>query len=149
MKRFFIIIKILFVYSFLISIGVAKESNYFKKGIELFQKKEFDKSKILFEKDIVFDPKSEKSYLYLAKIFNNDNNEQEQEVNLNSVLILNPQNEEAIYMLALLKIKQSDYSYAKELLDKFILVCESFCSKKEEIQKKFEKMNPENAKNNN
>ena len=149
MKRFFIIIKILFVYSFLISSGVAKESNYFKKGIELFQKKEFDKSKILFEKDIVFDPKSEKSYLYLAKIFNNNKNDSEQEINLNSVLLLNPQNDEAIYMLALLKIKQSDYNHAKKLLDKFVLVCKSFCLKKEEIQEKFEKLIPENAKNNN
>ena len=149
MKRFFIIIKILFVYSFLISSGVAKESNYFKKGIELHQKKEFDKSKILFEKDIVFDPKSEKSYLYLAKIFNNNNNDSEQEINLNSVLLLNPQNDEAIYMLALLKIKQSDYNHAKKLLDKFVLVCKSFCPKKKEIQEKFEKLIPENAKNNN
>jgi len=149
MKRFFIIIKILFVYSFLISSGVAKESNYFKKGIELFQKKEFDKSKILFEKDIVFDPKSEKSYLYLAKIFYNNNNDSEQEINLNSVLLLNPQNDEAIYMLALLKIKQSDYNHAKKLFDKFVLVCKSFCSKKKEIQEKFEKLIPENAKNNN
>ena len=149
MKRFFIIINILFVYLFLISNGTAKESNYFKKGIELFQKKEFDKSKILFEKDIVFDPKSEKSYLYLAKIFMNNNNDSEQEINLNSVLLLNPQNDEAIYMLVLLKIKQSDYNHAKKLFDKFILVCKSFCSKKEEIQEKFEKMTPENAKNNN
>lgn len=149
MKKFVIIIKIFFVYMILISGGSAKESNYFKKGIEHFQKKEFDKSKILFEKDIVFDPKSEKSYLYLAKIFNNNNNDEEEEVNLNSVLLLNPQNDEAIYMLTLLKIKQSDYSHAKELLDQFILVCESFCSKKEEILKKFEKMNPENEKNNN
>ena len=149
MKRFFIIIKILFVYSFLISSSVAKESNYFKKGIELFQKKEFDKSKILFEKDIVFDPKSEKSYLYLAKIFNNNDNETEQEINLNNVLLLNPQNEEAIYMLALLRIKQSDYKQAKRLLNRFILVCKTFCSKKEEIQEKFEKLTPENAKNNN
>ena len=149
MKRFFIIVKILFVYSFLISSGVAKESNYFKKGIELFQKKEFDKSKILFEQDIVFDPKSEKSYLYLAKIFNNNDNNLEQEINLNSVLLLNPQNEEALYMLALLKIKQSDYNHAKELLDKFILVCKSSCPKKKEIKEKFEKLIPENAKNNN
>ena len=148
-KKFIIIIKMFLVYLFLISGVSAKESNYFKKGMEHFQKKEFDKSKILFERDIVFDPKSEKSYLYLAKIFNNNNNDQEEEVNLNSVLLLNPQNEEAIYMLALLKIKQSDYGYTRELLDRFILVCESFCSKKEEIQKKFEKMNPENEKNNN
>ena len=134
MKKFFIIINILFVYLFLISSGTAKESSYFKKGIELFQNKEFDKSKILFEKDIVFDPKSEKSYLYLAKIFNNNSNDYEQEINLNTVLLLNPQNDEAIYMLALIKIKQSDYGHVKKLLDEFILVCKSFCSKKKEIQ---------------
>jgi hypothetical protein len=52
-------------------------------------------------------------------------------------------------MLALLKIKQSDYDHAKKLLDEFILVCKSFCPKKKEIQEKFEKMTPENAKNNN
>ena len=149
MKRFFIIIKILLVYSFLISSGVAKESNYFKKGIELFQKKEFDKSKILFERDIVFNPKNEKSYLYLAKIFSKDNNEEEQEINLNNVLLLNPQNDEAIYMLTLLKIKQSDYYQAKKLIEKFNLVCKSFCSKKNEIEEKLKKLTPENAKNNN
>jgi len=149
MKKFFIIIKIFFVYIFLISGGTAKESNYFKKGIELFQKKEFDKSKILFERDIVFYPKSEKSYLYLAKIFNNYDNDFEQEIKLNSVLLLNPQNDEAIYMLALLKIKQSDYNHAKKLLDEFVLVCKSFCSKKKEIQEKFEKMTPDDAKSNN
>ena len=149
MKIFFIIIKILFVFSFLISSGAAKESNYFTKGIELFQKKEFDKSKILFEKDLVFDPKSEKSYLYLAKIFDRNNNDEEQEINLNNVLLLNPQNDEAIYMLTILKIKQSDYNQAKELIDKFILICKSFCSKKNEIQAKLNKLTPENAKNNN
>ena len=149
MKKFIIIIKIFFVYLFLISGGSAKESNYFKKGIEHFKKKEFDKSKILFERDIVFDPKSEGSYLYLAKIFNNNNNDYEQEINLNTVLLLNPQNDEAIYMLALIKIKQSDYGHVKKLLDEFILVCKSFCSKKEEIQEKFKKMTAEDEKNNN
>jgi len=149
MKKFFIIIKIFFVYIFLISGGTAKESNYFKKGIELFQKKEFDKSKILFERDIVFYPKSEKSYLYLAKIFNNYDNDFEQEIKLNSVLLLNPQNDEAIYMLALLKIKQSDYNHAKKLLDEFVLVCKSFCSKKKEIQEKLEKITSDDAKSNN
>ena len=149
MKKFIILIKVFFIYLFLISGGLSKESSYLKKGIEHFNKKEFDKSKILFERDIVFDPKSEKSYLYLAKIFNNKNNDYEEEVNLNSVLLLNPKNDEAIYMLTLLKIKQSDYEHVKQLLDEFTLDCKSFCSKKEEIQKKFEKMTPEDAKNNN
>ena len=128
---------------------VSAQSNYLNEGIILFEKKEFEKSKILFERDIVFNPKSEKSYLYLAKIFNNNDNDLEQEINLNSVLLLNPQNDEAIYMLALLKIKQSDYNHAKKLLDEFVLVCKSFCSKKKEIQEKFEKMTSDDAKSNN
>ena len=145
----FLLIKIFVIYLFLISNGITKQSDYFDKGIELFQKKKFDKSKILFEKDIVFNPKNEKSYLYLAKIFNKNNNDEEQEINLNSVLLLNPQNDEAIYMLTLLKIKQSDYYQAKELIEKFILVCKSFCPKKNEMQDKLEKLTPENAKDKN
>ena len=68
---------------------------------------------------------------------------------MNAVLLLNPQNDEAIYMLALLKIKQSDYDQAKHLIDKFILVCKSFCSKKDEMQQKLKKLVPEDAKSNN
>ena len=149
MKNFFLLIKIIVVYLFLISNGISKELIYYSEGIKFFQKKEFDKSKILFERDIVFNPKSEKSYLFLAKIFNKKNNDAEQEINLNTVLLLNPQNDEAIYMLTLLKIKQSDYNQAKKLIDKFSLVCKSFCSKKNEIQEKFNKLTPENAKDNN
>ena len=128
---------------------MATQSKYFEEGIKLYQKKKFDESKILFERDIVFNPKNEKSYLYLAKIFNEMSNDEEQEINLSNVLLLNPQNDEAIYMLTLLKIKQSDYNEAKELIDRFILVCKSFCSKKNEIQEKLRKLTPENAKTNN
>ena len=146
-KNFFI--KTFFIYLLLISSGMAIQSNYFEEGIKLYQKKKFDESKILFERDIVFNPKNEKSYLYLAKIFNEKSNDEEQEINLSNVLLLNPQNDEAIYMLTLLKIKQSDYNEAKELIDRFILVCKSFCSKKNEIQGKLRKLTPENAKTNN
>ena len=148
MKKIFFI-KIFIIYLFLITGGMAIKSNYFEEGIKFYQKKEFDKSKILFERDIVFNPKSEKSYLYLAKIFNENNNDEEQEINLTNVLLLNPQNEEAIYMLTLLKIKQSDYDQAKELIDRFVLVCKSFCLKTSEIQDKLKKLTPENAKLNN
>ena len=149
MKIFFFLIKVFLVYFLLQANGIAKESDYLNKGIKLFKNKEFEKSKIQFEKDIVFDPKSEKSYLYLAKIFDHNKNDDEQEINLNNVLLLNPQNDEAIYMLTLLKIKQSDYNHAKELIEKFILVCKSFCSKENEIRDKFKKLTPENAKSNN
>jgi len=149
MKNFFLPVKIIIIYLFLFSGGLTKESKYFNEGVELFQNEKFDKSKIFFEKDIVFYPKSEKSYLYLAKIFNKNNNDEEEEINLNTVLLLNPQNDEAMYMLVLLKIKQSDYKQAKELIDNFALICKSFCLKENEMQEKLKKLTPENAKNNN
>ena len=149
MKKTYFLTKVLIIYLFLISNGYSSKSNYFDEGKILFDKKKFEKSKIFFEKDIVFNPKSEKSYLYLAKIFNKNKNDKEEEINLNNVLLLNPQNDEAIYMLALLKIKQSDYNEAKELIKKFNLVCISFCSKKADIQEKFDKLIPKNEKDNN
>ena len=149
MNKTYFLTKVLILYLFLFSNGYSSKTNYFDEGKILFDKKEFEKSKIFFEKDIVFNPKSEKAYLYLAKIFNENENDQEEEINLNNVLLLNPQNDEAIYMLALLKIKQSDYNEAKELIKKFNLVCISFCSKKTEIQEKLDKLTPENEKDNN
>ena len=149
MKKTYFLVRVLIIYLFFISSGFAVKSNYFDKGKILFDKKEYEKSKIFFEKDIVFNPKSEKSYLYLAKIFNKNKNDKEEEMNLNNVLLLNPQNDEAIYMLALLKIKLSDYNEAKELIKKFNLVCISFCSKKADIQEKFAKLTPKNEKDNN
>ena len=149
MKKKHFLVKILIVYTVLFSNSVAKETEFFKEGKLLFQKNKFEKSKVLFERDIVFNPKSEKSYLYLAKIFNKKNDDEEEENNLKNVLLINPKNDEAIYMLTILKIKQSNYDEAKELIDKFSLVCKSFCSKKEEIDEKFKKLTPENAKANN
>ena len=70
-------------------------------------------------------------------------------MNLKNVLLINPQNDEAIYKLALLKIKQSDFDQAKELMNNFKLVCQSFCSKEDELKEKFNKSLPEDEKNNN
>ena len=90
-----------------------------------------------------------KSKKRILKIFKKRENITEEEINLKNVLLLNPKNDEAIYMLVLIKIKQSDYNEAEELINKFNLVCKSFCAKKNEIVSKFNKLNPENAKNNN
>jgi len=147
-KKLFLI-NILIFCLFITSLSLSKQLSYFDEGLSYYNKKEFIKSKFFFEKDIVLNPKSEKSYLYLAKIFSSQNNEEEQEVNLNNVLLLNPTNDEAIYMLTLLKISQSDYNQSKELIDKFILVCKSMCSKKAEIKGKLKKLIPEDAKDNN
>ena len=146
MKNKFFLTKLIVIFLLIFEYpqAISKQSDNFEKGLTLFQEKEFEKSKILFERDIVFNPKNERSYLYLAKIFNKGENDLEEEINLNNVLLLNPKNDEAIYMLTLLKIKQSDYKQAKKLIDKFVLVCNSFCSKKNEIEEKFSKLIPEN-----
>ena len=144
MKKIFFI-KIITTYFIFFSSVAAIQANSFEEGIKLYENNKFEESKIFFEREIVFNPEHEKSYLYLAKIFNENKNDEEQEVNLDNVLLINPQNDEAIYMLTLLKIKQSDYKKAKELIDQFILICESFCSKENEIREKFMKLTPENA----
>jgi tetratricopeptide (TPR) repeat protein len=147
MKKKFELYFILIMLAFTFNSLLAAQSDYFSKGKILFDKKDFKKSKLFFEKDIVFNPKSENSYLYLAKIFKKNDNEDEEEKNLDTVLLLNPKNDEAIYLLTLLKIKQSDYEGAKDLIKKFELICSTYCNKKNEMKKKFDKLIPKNEKN--
>ena len=63
------IAKILFLIMLSTSVAHANDS-YFSEAVILFEKKKFDKAKFKFEQDLIFNPKSEKSYLYLSKIFN-------------------------------------------------------------------------------
>jgi len=136
MKHFFLIILTSIILSSLnYSILIAKNS-YFEDGKKLFENKKYNDSKFYFEKDIVFNPKSENSYLYLAKIFKEEENDSLEENNLNTVLLLNPKNEEAIYLLTLLNIKNSNFSKAKELIATLTSVCEKMCSSDLELQSK-------------
>ena len=112
--------------------GITKE-NFFSEGVKLFNEKKFPESKFKFEQDIVFNPKSENSYLYLAKIFKERKNDEFQEQNLNTVILINPQNEEALYLLTLLNIKKSDYEESNKLIKKFNKVCKKICEKKSEL----------------
>ena len=132
---FTLIILILFGSNYTI---VSAKNLYFNEGKKLFDKKKYKDSKFYFEKDIVFNPKNENSYLYLAKIFNEEENKGFEENNLNTVLLLNPKNEEAIYLLALLSIKNSNFSKAKELMETLNLVCKKMCPSNLELQSKLD-----------
>ena len=137
--------KITFYFSIIIFLlftsvsGKTKES-YFLDGEKLFKQNKFSDSKFKFEQDIVFNPKSELSYLYLAKIFKKEDNDDLQEQNLNTVILLNPKNEEALYLLTLLKIKKSDYEEANNLIKKFVSVYKIFCNKKLELKTKLQSL---------
>ena len=135
MHKVIFLIKILIIYLFFISNGFTIKSNYFDQGKNLFKNNDFEKSKFFFEKDIVFNPKSEKSYLYLAKIFKKEENDELHEQNLNNVILLNPKNEEAIFLLTLLKIKKSDYKESEKLIKTFKKICKNLCEKEKELSK--------------
>ena len=100
----------------------------------LFEKKEFDKAKFKFEQDLVFNPKNEKSYLYLSKIFNVQKKRKLEEQNLDTVILLNPKNEEAIFNLAKLKLEKSDFEESKKLIDQLLVFCKNYCQKSKELK---------------
>ena len=106
----------------------AKE-NFFNEAKNLFDKGKYEESKFLFQRNIVFNPKDAKSYLYLAKIYETEENEIEKEKNVNTALLLEPDNEDAMYMLIDLKLKRSDYAKVRELSEKFKTICSSLCNK--------------------
>ena len=125
----------IFVFYFTFS-SLSADINYFQKGKNLFTEKKYDQAKFKFEQDLVFNPKNENSYLYLAKIFKLKNDDNQEESNLKTVILLNPKNEEAIYNLALLKIRKSNYSETKKLLDNFKKNCQNMCQKSDELRDK-------------
>ncbi len=119
--------------------GIGKDS-YLSEGKKLFSEKKFSESKFKLEQDIVFNPKSEEAYLYLAKIFKEEENDDLQEQNLDTVILLNPQNEEAVYLLALLKIKKSDYEESGKLIKNFNKICKVLCEKKSDLNTKLKSL---------
>ena len=127
------ILKIIF-FSILFSSNVIAGMNYFNEDLTLYNNKELDKAKFKFEQDIVFNPKNEKSYLYLSKIFNEQKKIELEEKNLNTVILLNPKNEEATYNLAQLKLKESDFEGSKILIEKLIIFCKEYCQKSQSLK---------------
>ena len=109
---------------------VLAESSFFEEGKKKYNEKKFEESKFLFQRSIVFNPKDTDSYLYLAKIYNSEDNKKEEEKNINTVLLLEPKNEDAIYMLMEIELKKSNYSKVKELAENFSKVCNILCDKK-------------------
>ena len=136
MKKIFQIIFIIFFFSH----PLHAKTQYLQEGINLFKNKKFKEAKFKFEKDIVYNPRSELSYLYLSKIFENLDKKKLQEQNLNTVILLNPKNEEAIYDLATLKLKTSDYKTSKELNERLKNLCINFCDKSKKLKIEIENL---------
>ena len=131
-KNFFITI---FFSLLLIGSSYSKES-FFNEAKNLFDKEKYKESKFLFQRDIVFNPKKAVSYLYLAKIFKIEENLKEEEKNLITTLLLDPKNEEAIYLLMNIEIERSNFAKVKKLKENFEKVCSKLCPKISSINEK-------------
>ena len=139
-KRLLISLMLYFIFY---SISLADE-NYYKEAKKKYDNRELENSKFLFQRNIVFNPKDAKSYLYLAKIFNLEENEKEEEKNLETTLLLDPANEEAMYMLIKIKLKKSNYSEVEDLKEKFVIICKDLCDKTKEINDTLKNIEPKN-----
>ena len=120
---------LLFVLNLFLVENTFSQENFFIKAKKLYENKKYEESKFLFQRDIVFNPKNSHAYYYLAKIFEIEENENEAEKNLNTALLLEPGNEQALYMLIDIKLNKSDFSKVKELSDDFKIICSSLCDK--------------------
>ena len=107
----------------------AKKNNFFDEAKILFEEEKYEESKFLFQRNIVYNPKNAESYLYLAKIFDFEENKVEQEKYINSTLLLEPKNEEAMYLLIDIELKRSNFSKVEELNKNFKKICSNMCEK--------------------
>ena len=129
-------------------ITASAADNLFEKAKKKFEKKDYEKSKFLFQRNIVFNPKNAESYLYLAKIFNTEENQEEEEKNLDTALLLQPDNEEAIYLLINIQIDRSNFEKVNTLMKRFSSVCKSMCNKETEISKSLQDIEAKDEKTN-
>ena len=129
--RYLLILTLIFISS----ISLANKTNkYFLEGEKLFLANNFKEAKILFEKDIVFDTKNVKSYLYLSKIHQNLKNQIEEEKNLKTALLLDPKNEEGLFLLSKMYLREGDFKLAEKEYNLLNKICKSFCNKLENLE---------------
>ena len=139
-KKFFLFL--IFVLSFN-SISLA-EDKYFNEGLKLFNEEKYEDAKFLFERSIVFDPKASESYLYLAKIYEVEKNSKKEEKNIETTLLLDPTNEEALLMSMRIALEKTNYSKVKSLSETFSRVCKKLCNEKNEIIETLNNLEPKN-----
>ena len=127
----------------MLNISLSDE-NFFQEGLKLYNKKKYEDARFMFEKSIVFDPKDSNSYLYLAKIYNIEEDQEKEEKNLETTLLIDPINEEAILMLMKIALKKSNYKKVKKLSKTFSKVCDTLCKENKSILENLDNIEPKN-----
>jgi len=140
------IIKILFSILIVITTSTVASSkeNFFDEALKKYQNEKYEEAKFIFERNIVYNPKDAKTYLYLAKIYNHQNDQRKEEHNLETALLIDPSNEEALLMSMKIALEKSNYSKVKSLSETFIKVCNKLCSENDQIQESLKNIEPKN-----
>ena len=120
--------------------SLAEKNNFLEEAKLLFEEENYEQSKFLFQRNIVYNPKNAESYLYLAKIFDFEKNKVEQEKYINTTLLLEPKNEEAMYLLIDIELKRSNFSKVKELKKNFKKICLTMCEKLASIDNRLKEL---------
>ena len=118
--------------------------NFFDKGLEFYNEKKYEDARFMFERSIVFNPKDSNSYLYLAKIYNIEEDQNKEEKNLEATLLIEPNNEEAILMTMKIALEKSNYSKVKDLSKNFSKVCKKLCNENKGILESLSNIEPKN-----
>ena len=116
--------------------------NFFNKGLELYNDKKYEDARFMFERSLVFNPKDSNSYLYLAKIYNHEKDQKNEEKNLEATLLIEPDNEEAILMSMRMALVKSNYSKVKDLSNTFTKVCKKLCDENNSILEALKSIEP-------
>ena len=132
------------VWFFSFNIKTFSKENFFNKALKLYEKEKYEDARFLFERSIVFNPKDANSYLYLAKIYNYEENQSKEENNLETALLIEPNNEEAMLMMMKIAIEQSNYEKVKNMSDTFSKVCKNLCNENQEIKESLKNIDPKN-----
>jgi len=143
MNKIFKLTLFFYLISNLINSSFSKE-NFFDEGLKLYKDKKYEDARFMFERSIVFNPKDSKSYLYLAKIYNIEEDQKKEEKNLEATLLIEPDNEEAILMTMKIALKKSNYSKVKDLSKTFTKVCKKLCEENKGILETLANIEPKN-----
>ena len=143
MNRIFKLTLFFYLIINLINSSFSKE-NFFDEGLKLYKDKKYEDARFMFERSIVFNPKDSKSYLYLAKIYNIEEDQKKEEKNLEATLLIEPDNEEAILMTMKIALKKSNYSKVKDLSKTFTKVCKKLCEENKGILETLANIEPKN-----
>ena len=136
---------ILIHFSYICSTAALSKENFFEEALKMYQDEKYDDARFLFERNIVFNPKDAVSYLYLAKIYNHKEDQRNELNNLETALLIEPDNEEVILMLMKIALKKSNYSKVKNLSKNFLKVCERLCDENNEIQTSLKNIESKNG----